>query len=166
MITLKYIIGILIICILAYLLYDERKKRMLEKKNMSFMESIHLTGVPIVTFINNDQVVNLILDTGSNTNLIDSRVLEKLDYKVSDVKNSVIGIGGTTIESNYVLIPLDHNHKHFEVPCIATDMADTVAAIKETYGVTIHGLVGTGFFSKYKYILDFNEMIAYSKAKN
>ena len=163
MITFKYIVGVLIICVLAYLFYDERKKRMLEKRNMSFMESIHLTGVPIVTFVNNDHIVNLILDTGSNTNLIDSGILKNLEYKTSDVKNSVIGIGGTTVESNYVLIPLEHGHKHFDVPCISTDMSETIAAIKETYGVTIHGLVGTGFFSKYKYILDFSSMTAYSK---
>jgi hypothetical protein len=49
---------------------------------------------------------------------------------------------------------------------MSADISQTLIALKEEYGVTVHGLLGTGFFTKYKYILDFNEMIAYSKSKN
>ena len=41
-----------------------------------------------------------------------------------------------------------------------------VSTMKKEYGVTIHGLLGTGFFQKYKYVLDFNEMVAYSLKKD
>ena len=147
-------------------LYVEKKRQLLEKKNMSFLESINLTGIPIISFVNNDQIINLVLDTGSNTNIIDKETLKSLEYKVSDTKNSVIGIAGTTEESNYVLVPLSYKKKEYDMICLASDMSESMAAIKETYGVTIHGLLGTGFFTKYKYILDFDEMIAYSKSKN
>lgn len=147
-------------------LYIEKKRQLLEKKNMSFLESINLTGIPIISFVNNDQIINLVLDTGSNTNIIDKETLKSLDYKVSDTKNSVIGIAGTTEESNYVLVPLSYKKREYDMICLASDMSESMAAIKETYGVTIHGLLGTGFFTKYKYTLDFDEMIAYSKSKN
>ena len=130
------------------------------------METMNLTGLPIVSFINNNQVLNLVLDTGSNTNIIDQSVLKDLNYKVSEVKNSVIGIAGMTNESNYILVPLSYKNKNYDVVCITADISGTLLTLKEEYGVTVHGVLGTGFFSKYKYILDFNEMIAYSKAKN
>ena len=127
---------------------------------------MNLTGIPIISFVNSDQIINMIFDTGSNTNMIDKQILKDLSYKVSDVKNSVIGIAGETQEANYVLVPLSHNKKTYDVVCLAQDMSASINAIKETYGVTVHGILGTGFFTKYKYVLDFNEMIAYSKAKN
>ena len=166
MITSKLIIAIVIIGVLTYLLYDERKRHKIEKKNMSFIESLNLTGLPIVSFLNNDQIVNLVLDTGSNTNLIDEQVLSTLSYKKSELKNTVIGIAGESEESNYILIPLSYKNKTFDTVCIATNMSATISAFKEEYGVTIHGVLGTNFFTKYKYILDFNEMVAYSKLKD
>ena len=166
MITFGIIVTILIICTLLYLLYVERKRKTLEKRNMSFLESINLTGLPIVSFVNNDKVVNLVLDTGSNTNIIDCEALKSLEHKISDVKNSVIGIAGQTNESKYILIPLEYKHKVYDVVCMSADISQTLSAIKEEYGVTVHGLLGTGFFTKYKYILDFNSMVAYSKLKD
>ena len=35
--------------------------------------------------------------------------------------------------------------------------------IKKESGVTIHGILGNNFFKKYKYVLDFDKLIAYSK---
>lgn len=126
---------------------------------------MNLTGIPIISFVNKDKIVNMILDTGSNTNMVDREILRELSYKESDVKNSVIGIAGETNEANYVLVPLEHNKKSYDVVCLAQDMSASVSAIKEAYGVTIHGILGTGFFTKYKYVLDFGSMIAYSKQK-
>jgi hypothetical protein len=166
MIALEIVVILIIIGVLAFLLYKERQKRIIEKKNISFIESFNLTGLPIISFVNNDQIINLILDTGSNTNIIDTEILKDLNYKVSNTKNSVIGITGETEESNYVLIPLSYRKREYNTVFLANDMSKSIAAIKETCGVTVHGLLGTGFFAKYKYVLDFNEMIAYSKSKN
>lgn len=129
---------------------------------MSFMESLHLTGLPIISFVNNDTIINLVLDTGSNTSIINTDVLKDLNYKVSNVKNTVVGIAGESEESTYVLVPLEYKGKIYEMACLSTDMSSPIKAIKEEYGVTIHGILGTGFFMKYKYILDFNQMVAYT----
>ena len=44
-----------------------------------------------------------------------------------------------------------------------TDMSSSFDVIKRSTGVNIHGILGTAFFNKYKYILDFDKLIAYSK---
>ena len=35
--------------------------------------------------------------------------------------------------------------------------------IKEDYGVTIHGILGTNFLDKYNYVIDFKDYIIYRK---
>lgn len=164
-VALRIVLIVLLALLVVCLGYLEYKRQELKKKNMSFIESLNLTGLPIISFTNNDDIINLVLDTGSNTSIINSETLAKLRYKTSSVKNSVIGITGESKESNYVLIPLEYKGREYEMKCLATDMGESIKAIKEAYGVTIHGVLGTGFFKQYKYILDFNEMIAYSLKK-
>ena len=35
--------------------------------------------------------------------------------------------------------------------------------VKDQSGVQLHGILGNDFFTKYKYVLDFVELIAYNK---
>ena len=44
-----------------------------------------------------------------------------------------------------------------------SDLNESFGAIKAETGVQIHGILGSKFFAKYKYILDFESLIAYSK---
>ena len=43
------------------------------------------------------------------------------------------------------------------------DMTAAFGSIKKETGVTIHGILGAKFFNEFKYVLDFKELIAYSK---
>lgn len=144
----------------------EKERNELAKKNMSFMESLNLTGLPIVTFTNNGKMLNMILDTGSNACIINSEILEGLEYDIISRHTGVIGLSGDVNgEGIIVEIPVTYKDRTFEVQCYTNNMAEAVNSIKQQYGVTIHGILGTGFFTDYKYILDFNELVAYSLKK-
>ena len=43
------------------------------------------------------------------------------------------------------------------------DMTAAFDSVKAETGVTIVGILGNDFFQNYKYVLDYNTMIAYSK---
>lgn len=144
----------------------EHKRQELAKRNMSFIESINLTGLPIITFHNNGNPVNMVLDTGSNVCVINQNVLKDLKYEVAEEYTGIIGIQGEAGEGQTVILPLSYKDYEFDFECYAINMAETVQSMRKEYGVTIHGLLGTGFFTKYKYILDFNSMVAYSIRKN
>ena len=45
---------------------------------------------------------------------------------------------------------------------IIRDMSGPFGIIKKQRGFTVNGILGSNFFNKYKYMLDFNEMIAYT----
>lgn len=141
----------------------EHRRHELAMKNMSFMESLHLTGLPIICFTNNGKIINMILDTGSNVCIIDSNILKDITYEKGRFQiDGIVGIGGEASESEAVELTLTYKDLDFKVECYSNDLAETAIAIKQEYGVTVHGLLGTDFFSKYKYVIDFNSMVAYS----
>lgn len=144
----------------------EHERQMLAKKNMSFIESINLTGLPIITFHNNGHAVNMVLDTGSNVCIINKSMLTDLKYEVGEQHVGVIGLNGEAEGGDTVVLSLTYKDWEFDFECWATDLSEMVSSMKKEYGVTVHGLLGTGFFQKYKYVLDFNEMVAYSLKKD
>lgn len=155
---------ITLLCVKAYEKGQQRQE--LAKKNMSFMESLNLTGLPIICFNNTGQTVNMVLDTGSNVSIIDINALDAIEHSFGkDSIEGIIGVSGEMGESSNVNISLTYKEMKFTFECYANDISATVNAVKQEYGVTIHGLLGTDFFTKYKYIIDFNEMVAYSLKK-
>lgn len=153
-----------LLCVKAY--EKGQQKQELARKNMSFMDSLNLTGLPIICFNGIGQTVNMVLDTGSNVSIIDINVLDIIEHtKGKESIEGIIGVSGEIGESSNINVSLTYKEMEFNFECFANDISATVSAVKQEYGVTIHGLLGTDFFTKYKYIIDFNEMVAYSLKK-
>ena len=131
---------------------------------ISFKQSFELTDLPLVTFYQGENRFNFLLDTGSNTCIIDSNVLNKLQYKETDGKSSLYGLEGDKKVQSRCLITLTYKNDEYECDCIINDMSAAFTHFKQECGVTLHGILGSEFFNKYKYVIDFNELIAYSKA--
>ena len=167
---IRVVILIALAAVTVWLLFKEyereHERQKLAKKNMSFIESINLTGLPIITFHNNGHPINMVLDTGSNVCIINNNILSDLKYEIGEEHTGVMGLNGEAEGGNTVFLPLTYKDWEFDFECWATDIGDMVSTMKKEYGVTIHGLLGTGFFQKYKYVLDFNEMVAYSLKKD
>lgn len=167
---IKIIIIVAAIVGVAWLVFREVKRHYqreeLAERNMSFIESINLTGLPIVTFSNNGQPINMILDTGSNACVINEKILSSINHEIGEKHIGVLSLENFSGEVDTVYVPLKYKDMTFDLECLAVDIEDTVKSLKQEYGVNIHGLLGTGFFIEYKYILDFNEMVAYSLKKN
>lgn len=145
------------------ILLIRKRHKYLEHKNMSFMESLKLTGFPIISFENNKRFINLLLDTGSNNSIINTNTLKDLIYENLEGNSQVFGLNGEDQKGGYVSLPLGYKGKTYYMECLSINMEPTFTKMKQQFGVTIHGILGTDFFERYKYVLDFNEMIAYSK---
>ena len=150
------IIGIMLAVIILSIIINgvENYCKQSKRVNMSFKEAMDLVELPVVTFFNGKKKLNFLLDTGSNISQINSSVLPLLDYKKIDGKDmDVMGIEGNKVNTKFCEI------NEF---CIH-NLDEAFAIIKEESGVQIHGILGSLFFQKYKYILDFNSLIAYNK---
>lgn len=160
------IVGMLLaVIILAVIIngvddYCRQRKRV----NMSFKEAMDLAELPVVTFYNGDKKLNFLLDTGSNISQINSSVLPLLDHKKVEEKNmDVIGIEGNKVNTEFCEMTITYKGQEFVGEFCIHDLDDAFAIIKEESGVQVQGILGSLFFQKYKYVLDFENLIAYSK---
>ena len=145
------------ICVFLY------KKCWNADTNLSFKESLDLTGLPVVTFYSGHKKFNLLLDTGSSECVISKDCLNKIWYKETDKKKELFGMEGEVVINPIVSTVISYSGLKFDVEFIAADMSQAFSLIKQESGVTIHGILGSNFFSRYKYILDFDKLMFYKK---
>lgn len=133
------------------------------KDKMSFKESMDLTELPVVTFYTKDnKKLNFLLDTGSNTSYINEKELKHIEHEKLPYASKVIGLG-EQMECQFIKVDFYYKDYKFECTLQSINLSDTFEQIKKESGVTIHGILGSKFFAQYKYVLDFNELIAYRK---
>lgn len=142
------------------------KKHRKNSTTISFKESLDLTEMPIVTFTHNGNKLNFLLDTGSNHNLIDESAADLLKISAGEmVMHTSVNAGGKEKAEPRPKVEMTVGYKDnvFTDSFYIIDMAEPFNEIKKESGVTVHGIIGNAFMSKYKYVLDFDEMIAYYK---
>ena len=140
--------------------YCKQRKRI----SISFKEAMDLVELPVVTFYNGDKKLNFLLDTGSNISQINSSILPLLDHKKIEEKNmDVTGIEGNKVNTEFCEMAITYKGQEFVGDFCIHDLDDAFAIVKEESGVQIHGILGSLFFQKYKYVFDFASLIAYSK---
>lgn len=159
------ILGVIIVLfIIGITIYDLIKFDKIKKiDTISFKESLDLTDLPIITLYNNGKRFNFLLDTGASLSVIDSNILNKLQYSKVNMVGTVFGMEGNKIDVEYIGAELTYKNKIYYENFQVVDMSAPFKEIKSESGVTLSGILGNSFFTKYKYILDFNSLIAYSK---
>lgn len=162
--VLKIVIILLVVVLLAVIIngtedYCKQKKR----ENMSFREAMDLVELPIVTFYNKDTKLNFLLDTGSDLSYINKSILFSLEYEEVNGSMNIISVGGNSQSLGCCDMTVTYRNQKFIDRFYISDLDEAFGAIKAETGVQIHGILGSKFFAKYKYILDFESLIAYSK---
>lgn len=130
---------------------------------MSFKESLDLAELPVVTFYQGDKKLNFLLDTGSNNCIIDSNILKDIQYKKLNSTTNLIGLDAISTTVEVCIIKMFYKNTPYEYQYLIRDMQGPFDAIKKDTGVTINGILGSRFFNDFRYVLDFAELIAYSK---
>lgn len=155
------IIIVIINCLVLLAMTLINKKQEL----ISFRQAMELLQLPVVSFYIDNKLYNFLLDTGSNDSHINKELIDKniIKYSKDETKSTVIGITGDSVDVNSCIITLKYNNKEFSNLFLINDMSETFKAIKEESGITLHGILGSKFFEKYKYVIDFNSLEFYHK---
>ena len=136
-----------------------------KKVYMSFKEAMDLTELPVVTFYNGRRKLNFLLDTGSNNSIINAPVVKKLNCNLKEGTINTFGMTGEEVESATCEIELKYKDEVFAGTFVIIDMSEAFDKVKRESGVTIHGILGSKFFQKYKYVLDFSTLAVYLKKR-
>lgn len=160
--VLKIVVILLVVILLAVTIngaenYCKQKKR----ENISFREAMDLVELPIITFYNKDKKLNFLLDTGSDFSYINKSILPSLEYTEINESRNIISVGGNSQSLGCCNMTVTYKSQKFIDKFYISDLDEAFGAIKAETGVQIHGILGSKFFVKYKYVLDFKDLIAY-----
>ena len=133
------------------------------KESMSFREAIDLVGLPIVTFYQGDRKYNFLLDTGANLSVINQATLENIEHTLLEKTGNLYGVDGINREVSFATVDLVYKSNSYTEEFQVLDMQNTIDQVKAESGVNMVGIISNEFFRKYKYVLDFDELVAYSK---
>ena len=149
-----------IAAIAAHFVDTARKKVSYDSK--SFRETMDLCELPIVTFMNNGKKLNFLLDTGASKSVIHSGALEGLTYKSINKSGDVYGMDGKRKDVSFINMSIEYRGKDYNEEFQSIDMSVPFSNLKADFGVNLHGILSSTFFQKYKYVLNFDELVAYS----
>ena len=154
------VILVLAVAFIANTIDDIRKRN---NSKISFKEAMDLVELPVVTFYNGDKKLNFLLDTGSNVCYINSCIIPLLVHEKTDKEMDTIGIEGNKVSNQFCKMSVTYKNRVFEEEFSIADLDGAFSVVKQESGVQIHGILGSKFFERYKYVLDFEKLIAYIK---
>lgn len=161
LVVLAMIVLVLIIAGIVNLGFRKRKDNTLGK--ISFRETVDLAGIPIVTFMHNGDKFNFLLDTGASYSIINQAELQRMKYEFNGEKGSIMGSEGNISEElPYISACISYKDRDYQEEFQVADLSQSFGIMKEDFGVNLHGILGSAFFQKYRYVLDFDELVAYS----
>lgn len=156
------VIGILLICIYGIVrLYLENRKYKKLNDSISFRESMDLTNLPIITCTQGSLKYNFLIDTGSTRSIINSSLQNDIIHEPLNIKTTITGAGEGELNATISKVYFNFKDKQYSDDFQFADMSNAFDSIKNSSGVTIHGILGNTFLDKYRYIIDFSKYVAY-----
>jgi predicted aspartyl protease len=158
-----FIICVTLFVALFVTFFEDLKRS--NRKRISFKEAMDLTELPVVTFIGRGRKLNFLIDTGANNSILNESVVNKMKLKCEEFEGVETNTAGGNINLNKVTnltIKFDDKREYNECFLIS-NMDEAFNSVKEETGVMIHGILGSNFFAKNKYIIDFDSLALYVK---
>lgn len=158
-----FIICVTIFVALTITFFEDLKKS--NRKKISFKEALDLTELPVVTFVGKGRKLNFLIDTGANNSILNESVADKMKLTCEEFDGVETNTAGGNINLNRVtnlVIKFDDKREYDECFLIS-NMDDAFNNIKLETGVMIHGILGSNFFAKHKYIIDYDSLALYVK---
>lgn len=157
LIALCVIFLIIAVAVTSGVIAGVRKK----SSEISFREAMDLAELPVITFYNGDKKINFLLDTGSNISYLNESIVSSLVTESTGEESNIIGVEGNKVNCKICKMIIRRKNQEFEEEFGIADLDKAFSIVKKESGVQIHGILGSRFFEKYKYVLDFKDYVAY-----
>lgn len=141
----------------------------MEKKNnisfftVSFKQGFIPPRVPIATFTQNGKKINFLLDSGSDRNVLNKDALSEITHEIIEGATTTLsGVGGV-IKVDTCRVTFSCDGKDYTEDFLVSDLSDAFGLIESDHCITIHGIIGSQFLRKNNIVMDFQNLVAYSK---
>lgn len=164
MLVSHFICFFILIALDIYIIYNAVKKHP-STKGISFKETLDLTNLPIITFkTSKGNKYNMLIDTGCQQSCINAPSLQQED--IINMKGKSVSYtdaqGNEMDGGEKVTMTFLYNDYPYELDVNSMNLEGVVASFQED-GITLHGVLGSDFFDKYGYIIDFEKHKIYTK---
>ena len=129
----------------------------MEKELIKFEETN--SSIPFIKVKHNNIQFNLVIDTGCTISCIDKNVLDLLIHNVTQesVEGIIFANGDTNDSIPIVEIPITIGDEEYVERFNAVDFSAMSQQVKNSFGITVRGLLGSEFLYKHSLILDFDK---------
>ena len=139
------------------------KKNNISLFTVSFKQGFIPPRIPIATFYQDGKKLNFLLDSGSDKNVLDSRILKEVKYENVEGGNvNLTGVGGVT-QVNTCKVAFSCDEKEYTEEFLVTDLSEAFGLIEQEHCITLHGIIGSTFMRKNNIVMDFQNLVAYTK---
>ena len=115
-------------------------------------------GLPLLIVKAQAKNLCFLLDTGSNINVLDKRVVEFFQLSSGTAQQHQFGIDGTLRTTNVVEMTFSLEEREYKAAFSVMDLSSAFGKVEEESGIQIHGLLGCSFMEQQKWVLDFEKL--------
>lgn len=122
----------------------------------------HLYPKPIVKATINGKTAYLLLDTGSDINIMHSRVAKKYNFAIYKknvgLRRRLTTVNGMEREFGHAYdLYLMLSGRHIPSDFITLDIGSIVKSVRNNTGITISGIIGSGTMKNHYFIIDYEK---------
>lgn len=142
-----------------------KKQNSVSLFTVSFKQGFVSPNVPLVTIHQEDKELIFLLDTGSEHNVIDQNALPFINHTVIQDETMPVtlsGVGGK-VEVSACSITFKCGDTEYTDNFVVNDLSIALKALKNETGVIMHGILGSRFLRENNVVLDYQNLVAYSK---
>lgn len=134
----------------------ERKKR---RVSLSVRESMESTGLPLISLWCGNNVLNFLLDSGSDNNCIDIASFSDMMHLLEKSNNALnlFGMEGNTYSCDRRILHLGDKMDYTIEVTVLPD-ANGLKAFSAQTGYTVHGILGLDFMRRTRCVLDMDNL--------
>ena len=127
--------------------------------NFNLTHGLQKVNLPLIPVTIKDKNICLLLDTGSNINMIDNAVYEYFKDITEQVGEfNHIGIEGNSEKAITVKLPFSFEGHNFNPVFSVVSLDNAFSKVYDEAGIPIHGLLGNKFFIEHGWIIDFDKL--------
>ena len=155
------VFAIIVACVVGvYFMVKDMASRIKRQNKycVDFSKSYNSKGLPIIPMTINGEEKFFLLDSGANGNHLNKKYFDTLNVVGSSESHEIQGHSGS---SKAQLFEGDICSNGYEFEDVQFYVMDISTFNEHDYGCDIVGILGSPFFNKYKWIIDFDELVVW-----
>lgn len=158
-IVITLMIVLAIISSIIILLYYKRYRF-----KFPFKDTIGKVGLPVVSFEQNGNSFNFVIDSGADSSVLNTSYLTKLDYVDLKGNRFIYGIDGNQVQVSFIGVKLSSQNHEFVEAFQVLDVPG-LKNIEQAHNIEIAGILGSTFLKRYGFLIDYKKLKAYTNGK-